>query len=144
MHARTDVLVFLSLLLCSGCRNDSGSPTSQPNQQTTRPVTQPDDPQSVAALEKLGGRLVKNPVGNIVQAFLTECENPVTDEDLKALNGLSALQRLDVTGPEVTDTGIAYLQNNSDLNTLVLSKTGCADVGLESIGKLANLKLLHI
>ncbi len=76
------------------------------------PITAQQEPTSPTTLEALvetlGGRVSQNEQGEVVGVRLSGPE--VTDAGLAHLAGLTALKELDLTRTDVTDVGVAELQ----------------------------------
>jgi Leucine-rich repeat (LRR) protein len=69
----------------------------------------------------------------------------LADEDLPVLSGCSELKILRVEGnPGISDKGVKYLAQFTELEELNLGKTGITDESLKDIAKLFNLKRLFL
>src|SRR5262245_15410767 len=85
---------------------------------------------SVAALEKLGGRIDRDedrPGKPVVAVGLTFSD--IKDADLVHLRGLDDLRKLYLGATGITDKGLAYLTSLKHLEVLDLSKTKVTDAG---------------
>jgi hypothetical protein len=106
-----------------------------------QPATTED--QAVTAIEKLGGKVVrddKDPAKPVVTVDLSN--TPVTDAGLKELAGLRGVQTLYLSGCEgVTDAGLKELAQLKGLQSLDLS--GCQGVTNAGLKELAELKGLQ-
>ena len=68
----------------------------------------------------------------------------VTDAGLEHLKGLTQLQRLVLTGTRVSDAGLEHLRRLTQLQLLNLAHTQVTDAGLEHLKGLAQLKELNL
>jgi hypothetical protein len=102
----------------------------------------PDDPNAVAALERLGVRLELDEKGNVHTADATEAE--IGDDGLVHFQGLYHLSTLDLSGRPITDAGMKSLAGLGVLQKLYLDKTQITDGGLDSIKTMTNLEVLAI
>lgn len=74
-----------------------------------------------------------------------DCRNTqITDTDLQHIQGLTALQRLNLVGTAVTDSGLQHLAGLTQLRELWLDNTGVTDAGLEYLTALTSLRVLHL
>lgn len=69
---------------------------------------------------------------------------PVTDKELKALEGLTNLRHLGLFGANVTDKGCETIATVKSLRELELSQTQVTDQGLETLGTLRNLEKVFL
>jgi hypothetical protein len=69
---------------------------------------------------------------------------PATDAGLKHLEGLTALQRLNLMDTHVTDAGLEHLKGLTALQRLDLAYTRVADAGLEHLKGLTALQHLGL
>ena len=125
------------------------------------------DASIATTVEKLGGRVVRDQKGNIVEVSLARTW--ATDADVERIARLKTLKKLDLSltyvsdsGAEsiagllqleelnlfaaefVTDAAIAFLRSNTNLHVLNLRGTDVTDTSLEYVGTLANLRSLDI
>lgn len=68
----------------------------------------------------------------------------VTDEGLKALEGMKNLHRLHLEKTAVTDAGLAHLKGLGNLEYLNLYSTSVTDEGLNNLNGLSSLKNLYL
>ncbi len=68
----------------------------------------------------------------------------VSDEGLKALEGMTNLHRLHLEKTAVTDAGLAHLKNLGSLEYLNLYHTEVSDAGVEQLRPLKKLKNLYV
>ncbi len=68
----------------------------------------------------------------------------VTDDDLKALEGMARLQHLQFQRTSIGDAGMVHLQPLKDLVSLLINSTNVTDQGMKSLGQLTSLKLLLV
>lgn len=64
---------------------------------------------------------------------LTLGGNPIEDDDLANLSGLSALQRLELDNTRITDKGLVHLRNLSSLQQLQLTGTEVTTAGVQTL-----------
>jgi Leucine-rich repeat (LRR) protein len=125
------------------------------------------DASTAATVEKLGGQVVRDPKGNIVEVSLARTW--ATDADVERIAGLKTLKKLDLSltyvsdsGAEsiarlaeleelnlfaaefITDAAMAFLRSSTKLQVLNLRGTDVTDTSLEYVGMLANLRWLDI
>jgi Leucine-rich repeat (LRR) protein len=118
-------------------------------------------------IESLGGEVVRDPVGAIVEVSLARTW--ATDNDIERVAEIRGLKRLDLSFTYVTDRGIerlqqlqqleeltldtaefitdaaiSYLRANARLRKLVLRGTDITDVGLPYIAQLTALRSLDL
>jgi Leucine-rich repeat (LRR) protein len=172
---------------CFSWRSDSGSPALWGGPPGPRPAPWPAFWASVMALtmalalqaadappapvtqwiESLGGEVVRDPSGAIVEISLARTW--ATDNDIERVAQIKSLKRLDLSFTYVTDRGIehlqqlqqleeltldtaefitdaamSYLRANSRLRKLVLRGTDITDVGLPYIAQLTSLRSLDL
>ena len=68
----------------------------------------------------------------------------VGDEDLKHLEHLRSLRRLDINGPGVTDVGVTRIAKLKQLEDLHLLRSGMSDAGLAQLAQLPALLALTL
>jgi hypothetical protein len=68
----------------------------------------------------------------------------VTDDDMAQIEGLTALQELDIFGTDVTDAGLAHLKGLTSLQKLNLFKTGITDAGVAQLKGMKALQQLDL
>lgn len=71
-------------------------------------------------------------------------QEPVTDEELRVLEGLTNLRSLGLYGSRVTDKGAETIAKLTTLRELELSQSRITDVGLAKLATLPNLEKLFI
>jgi Leucine-rich repeat (LRR) protein len=121
----------------------------------------------VERIEALGGYVVRDPAGTIVEVSLARTW--ATDHDVAQVAGIESLKRLDLSLTYVTDRGIeqlqrlqhledltlnaaefltdaavAHLRANKGLRRLVLRGVDITDVGMPHIAELTNLRTLDL
>ena len=62
----------------------------------------------IAVLEEFGAKIKRNEQGEVVELSLHDTK--ITDAGLVHLKGLTGLQSLGLSGPKITDAGVADLQ----------------------------------
>jgi Leucine-rich repeat (LRR) protein len=132
-------------------------------------VSAADTPQAGVAerIEALGGYVVRNPDGGIVEVSLARTW--ATDADVESVAQIQDLKRLDLsftyvtdrgieqlrslrqleeltldTAEFITDSSISYLRANQGLRRLVLRGTDITDVALPYLAELTGLRTLDI
>ena len=130
-------------------------------------AAQATDAPLVADIEKLGGHVVRDAKGNIVEVSLARTW--ATDADVERVAALKTLKKLDLsltyvsdagaeaigkavqleelnlfTAEFITDAAIAFLRGNTNLRVLNLRGTDVTDTSLEYVSKLTNLRSLDI
>lgn len=68
----------------------------------------------------------------------------VTDDGLKALDGMKNLHRLHLEKTAVSDAGLAHIKNLKGLEYLNLYSTGVTDAGILDLSTLKGLKSLYV
>jgi Leucine-rich repeat (LRR) protein len=111
----------------------------------TTPHADDAEDRAVAAVEKLGGKVVRDPKqpGNPVIS-VNLLAKKVNDEALKDLAGLKQLLSLDLRTTQVTDAGLKELRAFPKLRDLYLSSTKVTDAGLKELRAIDNLQRLEI
>ena len=69
---------------------------------------------------------------------------PATDDDLRHLSSLPAVERINLSGTKVTDAGLAHLRPCRRLTFLSLEDTAVTDKGLAELGIHQNLQGLSL
>ena len=69
---------------------------------------------------------------------------PISDAGIEHLKGLTALQRLDLSGTGVTDSGLLSVKGLGNLQRLNLARTQITDSGLRHLRALSNLRELDL
>jgi hypothetical protein len=77
-------------------------------------------------------------------AVLNLARTKVTDDGLKAVQGLKNLRRLHLENTKIGDGGLAHLKDLSNLEYLNLYGTQVTDSGLSQLEGLKNLKSLYL
>ena len=99
----------------------------------------PAEKKSIAAIEKLGGKVTFKPKFSVDLS-----QSQVTDSDLAHVKALSGLEHLDLSESQVTDAGLAHLKGLSKLISLTLFRTKVTDAGLVHVKGLTSLELLNL
>ena len=130
-------------------------------------VAQMSDTSLAADIERLGGHIVRDAKGTIVEVSLARTW--ATDADVERVAAVKTLKKLDLsltyvsdagaeaigkaaqledlnlfTAEFITDAAIAFLRGNTNLRVLNLRGTDVTDTSLEYVSKLANLRSLDI
>jgi hypothetical protein len=95
---------------------------------------------TAAAVEKLGGKVEFNDLGEVIKVDLNNAK--ITDDDLKLLEGFPELEWLDVRVTPIGDEGVAQINNLRKLKFLNIARTTVGDKGLESLKGLTELDTL--
>jgi hypothetical protein len=127
-----------------------------------RPTERMEQEAAVAAIERLGGQVMydyqrpdpgkpnvfdtkarpTNPEGFHRVVFVSLRDSTVSDNDLKHLAKLTALEALDLTNAPVTGAGLANLHGLRSLKYLILRGTRTDDAGVEHLSGLTRLRTL--
>jgi hypothetical protein len=127
-----------------------------------RPTEQADQEAAVAAVERLGGKVMydfqragpagskvydpmarpKDPDGFHRVVFVSLRDTKASDDDLKVLAKLPALENLDLTDTAVTGSGLAHVRGLRELRHMALWNTRVDDAGLEHLARLTKLQSL--
>ena len=94
------------------------------------------------ALTGLGGQLVPDAVGNVVEANFTG--RPLGDPDLAVIAQYGSIQKLWLTNTGVTDAGLVHLQSMPNLRVLGLARTNVTDAGLPALGNIRSLREVYL
>ncbi|MFN0196471.1 MAG: leucine-rich repeat domain-containing protein [Planctomycetaceae bacterium] len=147
--------IVVLLLALTGCGSNSKPPARSDNspilqtEETKAEVNAsksekaveipiPSEEESIAAIEKLGGRVDLSEDGSNVDLRTAN----VSDAVLVHLRGLTNLQELNVSDTKVSDAGLEHLMGLTKLTHLYLNFTQVSDDGLEHIKGLTNLVTL--
>lgn len=131
-----------SALWASEAGARKGAQAGEPQPPAPRERVEPDDPASVAALEKLKVHLVRNFQGAVEIAEMT---GPgIADADLVHLKGLHRIESLKIEHQGITDAALANLSGLSRLRRLYLNDVKVSDGGLRHLGKLEGLEVLAL
>lgn len=79
---------------------------------------------------------------NLTELNLSKCG--VTPSGLKAIAGLTLLEKLNLEGTPVADAGMAHLANLTKLTDLSLAKCGVSGAGLGHLSAMLQLKKLNL
>ena len=164
---------LLAVCLCLGCsdtKNTDLPAAVDPVKETKAPL-QSDNPDAVAALQKIGAELKISSAGLITEVNLrdTNATNddleqvaalshvssvllndlPVSDDGLAILaKTTSPIANLDLRGCPVTNLGLSHLSTMKSLRALRLNgvngKTTVDDGGMVHLAGLTNLKVLAL
>ena len=118
--------LFLLLSIWAGCGSPSGGGVHPNN----------------TALVGLGGQLVPDASGNVVEANFTG--RPLGDPDLAIIAQAGSIQKLWLTNTGVTDAGLVHLQSMPNLRVLGLARTSVTDVGLPALGNIRSLREVYL
>lgn len=134
------LLSFSLIAVCTfvGC-NNQGSTVATKGSTANKPQ---DDPASVEAIEKLGGKIKKDGNGLVTEVDFRGTE--VADGDLGALAGLKNLRSLKLSETKITDAGMPAVTELKSLTNLDLRECKIGDEGLANIAALSKLKALRL
>jgi hypothetical protein len=138
------------LVLLAGCSGNGSGATSDPAElsstasslaASSKPPLQPDKPQAITALKRLGVRLRYDDGGRVTQLDFsqTKATNPWLDQ----LPGLPNVERLDLRNTNITDAGLVNLQPLKRLAELRLPES-ITDAGLENLKDLQFIQELYL
>ena len=97
---------------------------------------------ALEAIQKLGGKIIKDANGAVVEIQLTGGQ--AQDDDLKWVAVFEDLQRLRLWGAGITDAGLAHLVRLKSLKLLVLENADITDAGLAKLKAFPRLKVLNL
>jgi Leucine-rich repeat (LRR) protein len=119
------VVLALAVLTVAGCQNERVH--------------------HIEALRKLGGGVFPANAGSDQPVLSVRLLNkPITDEDLKHVEGFTELQTLEIHGTPITDQGLASVKGLTNLTLLDLSKARISDAGLANLQDLKKLEKLRL
>jgi hypothetical protein len=100
---------------------------------------------ALRSLEQLGAQVTLNSEGRAKVVDLSS--KPVGDSDLVLLEGLEALEDLDLSGTDVTDAGLVHISDLTSLRKLnvgagLMKPSNLTDAGLEQLKNLHQLEQL--
>jgi hypothetical protein len=95
-------------------------------------------------IERVGGRVCADPIGQNAVLDISLAGAPFDDGDLARLKVLTGLQGLDLTSTRVTDKGLVHLEGLTKLHSLDLTGTKITDAGLTSVKRLHDLERLDL
>ena len=121
-------LLLLMLLIAVGC--DDSSHSSVPKNITT------------IGIAPMKGDFRKDEKGRIAEARLQFCQ--IADDDLRTLESEDALKVLDLSNNSITDAGLAYVGQATQLEALYLSGNLLSEKGIAHLKGLHNLELLEL
>ncbi len=75
---------------------------------------------------------------------ITLNQTDLTDDDLKAVEGMTRLRELYLRGTRITDAGLAHLGSLKDLNAVDVRNTGVTDEGVKLLGRFTSLIGLYL
>lgn len=107
-----------------------------------------DDPQAIAAIQRLGGRLFLNDAGRIRTVLWQHAAT--TDDHLKLLESFTELERLNLRaaakyGPGITNAGLVHLTRFPKLNLLEVGHNyQIDDGGLAVLSQITSLERLGL
>ena len=110
-----------------------------------RSVASDSEQEAVRHVEKLGGKVDIRPSdsGNRVTKIDLN-STKATDDDLKLLGLLTALESLDLGKTKITDAGLAHLKELKNLRSLNLAFDDVTDAGLVHLKGLTKLESLYL
>lgn len=118
--------LFLFLPIWAGCLSPAGGGVHPNN----------------TALVRLGGQLVPDAAGNVVEANFTG--RPLGDPDLAIIAQYGSIQKLWLTNTGITNVGLVHLQSMPNLRVLGLARTGVTDAGLPALGNIRSLREVYL
>lgn len=131
-------IVLLALPLCVGCPTSTPTDTPDGKGGAAAPKPEADDPEAVAALEELGGKLTKDGNGNVVRADFSAVV--VEDDDVFApIAKLKQLQLVKFYGAEITDDVTGFMKDLTELRDVDFSNCVIEDKGIENLTNSKNL-----
>ncbi len=76
--------------------------------------------------------------------LLIACRSNLDDNALKHISKIATLRHLDITSTKVTDNGLKYLENNTNLIELLLNGDRITGDGIRSISTIKGLRTLYL
>jgi hypothetical protein len=122
----------------------TGQPAAAPEEDRQPPADSGVTKAAVERVEALSGIVERGPNGAVVSIDLESMQAAATDEDLELFSRLPHLTTLKVTGPEISDAGIAHLAKLEGLEVLWLVNTTITNEGLVPLKELPKLKELNL
>ena len=127
--------LLLALAVLSGCSPAMTEKASVEAIRARRPGTSASAlANAIDRIDALRGQLEFDAAGNLVAVDLASDRVSVADTDLVVLAGLPHLERLKLSGGEITDRGVEQLARLTGLTELALERSQIDDAGL---GRLA-------
>ena len=111
-------------------------------QAPARQRLEQDQAKAIAALKKLGARILLDDDGQPIEVNLQE--TATGNDGLVHLAGLTTVREISLHQTKVTDQGLVHLKGLVHLERLFLSDTQTADEGLLHLAGLEKLKVLGI
>lgn len=136
------VLIGLCLTLSLGCGDKTGTPEN--NRAAAELVIQKGGSVRVEGVSYPIDQLSQLPADDLVLKSVNLAEKQFTDEDLKALTDLKALERLNLYATDITDQGLDLLLTLDSLKELELSYTLINNEGLQKLKDLKSLEKLTL
>ncbi len=139
---RATFVGFLLLIAAGGCSreaaNDKGQPSSgSPEAKRSEPIVEVSEEDAKNGFLALNGLIVSNPDQSIANVVLVQ---KGADKDMKLLGGRRQLTGLTLVNcKEITDEGMRFVAALPALERLSLEDTAVTDAGLKEIGKLSGL-----
>ena len=99
---------------------------------------------AIAAIKKLGGRVVSVAKNSGKADYVFFNSTNVTDAGLVHLKALTNLHNLDLSTTKITDAGLVHLKGSAKLRTLYLEDIKVTDAGLVHLKGLTGLQHLHL
>jgi Leucine-rich repeat (LRR) protein len=137
---QTGIAAFRSALPSCEVEFVGSSLTKKLSAAATRPAGN-GDPAIAQWVTAIGGKPDLRS-GKLVGISLTA--TPVTDSQLMYLSALSHLEKLNLSGTETGDLGLAALKSLHSLQELLLNNTTVSDTGLTQLSELTKLRKLGL
>jgi Leucine-rich repeat (LRR) protein len=100
---------------------------------------------AIAEIKKSGGQVMELAQNDSrLDVAFHLADGKITDENLKPLEKLPQLARLNLRGREITNAGLVYIKDAKSLTHLHLEKTKVTDDGLKQLKGLENLEYLNL
>lgn len=146
---RTAILLTIASSLISGCK-PTATPPGSPSTATdstdgvalSKPAPEPDNADSVSALEEAGAKLRKDGDGLIIEADFRGLT--IGDSALEHLAGLRRVRSVLLNETGVTDAGMATVGKVATLQNVDLRGCTISNAGLEPLAALPELKALRL
>jgi hypothetical protein len=129
-------------MFSTGCGDKTGTPAN--NRAAAELVIQKGGSVRVEGVSYPIDKVTQLPPGDLVLKSVDLAEQKFSDEDLKALTDIKALEKLNLYGTGVTDQGLDLLLPLGSLKELELSYTLISDEGLQKLKDIKSLEKLTL
>lgn len=117
--------------------------TPPKRRRPVRRTMSPENRRAVAAIKRLGGKVTVD-FWRVIRVDLSSASTKVIDASLMHLQGLTDLQRVDLSRTRITDAGLAHLTNLANLQQLDLAGTKVTGAGFAHLTRLKKLSRMEL